>query len=49
MNVTKKEILGSGLTLTNSEIKNIAKVIRFSENREILLKGITTKIISQEE
>ena len=44
----KKEIVVSGLTLTNNEIKDIAKAIRSSENREILLKGTTTKIISQD-
>ena len=40
-------ITGSGLTLTNNEIKNIVKVIRSLENREILLKVTIRKIISQ--
>ena len=34
------------LTLTNYKIKDIIKVIRSLENREILLKGTTDKIIS---
>ena len=37
------------LTLTNYKIKDIIKVIRSLENREILLKGTTDKIISQKE
>ena len=40
-------ITGSGLTLTNNEIKNIVKVIRSLENREVLLKVTIRKIISQ--
>ena len=39
--------MGSGITLTNNEIKDI-KVIKYLENREILLKGTTKKITSQE-
>ena len=35
---------GSGITLTNNEIKNIMKVIYSLENRGILLKGTTRKI-----
>ena len=35
---------GSGIKLTNNEIKDIMKVIR---SRVILLKGTTKKIISQ--
>ena len=38
---------GSGITLTNNKIKDI-KVIRSLEKREILLKGTTAKITSQE-
>ena len=38
----------SGITLTNNEIKDIAKVIKSSENRLILLKKATRKITSQE-
>ena len=37
------------LTLTNYKIKDIIKVIRSLENREILLKGTTDKIVSQKE
>ena len=37
------------LTLTNYKIKDIIKVIRSLENREILLKGTADKIISQKE
>ena len=40
------EFIGSGITLTKNEIKDI-KVIRSLENREILLKRIT-KINSQD-
>ena len=43
-----KEKFGSGITLTNIEIKNIMKVIKFLGNRGILLKRTTTKITSQE-
>ena len=32
---------GSGIMLTNNEIKDIVKVIRSLENRGILLKGTT--------
>ena len=37
-------IKGSGLTLTNNQIKDITTVIRSIENRGILLKGTTKKI-----
>ena len=37
------------LTLRNYKIKDIIKVARSLENREILLKGTTGKIISQKE
>ena len=40
--------MGLGITLTNNEIKDIIKVIRSLENKGILLKGTTEKIISQE-
>ena len=40
--------MGTGLSLTNNEIKDIMKVIKSLENREILLKGTTTKTTSQE-
>ena len=39
---------GSETTLINNEIKYIVKVIKSLENRAILLKGTTRKIISQE-
>ena len=39
---------GSGTTLTNNETKDIIKVINSFENTEILIKGTTTKITSQE-
>ena len=39
----------SGITLTNNEKKDIMKVSKSVENREILLKGTTRKITSQEE
>ena len=41
-------IKGAGITLTNNEIKDIMKVIKYLENRGILLKGTTRKITSQE-
>ena len=39
---------GSGITLTNNEIKDIMKVIKSLENSGILLKGTTRKFTSQE-
>ena len=39
---------GSGITLTDNEIKYIIKVIKSLENTGILLKGTTRKITSQE-
>ena len=39
---------GSGITLTNNEIKDIMKVIKSLENNGILLKGTTRKFTSQE-
>ena len=41
-------LTGSGIALTNNEIKDIINVIRSLENRGILLKGTTKKITSQE-
>ena len=41
-------ITGSGITLTNNEIKDIMKVITYLENRGILLKGTIRKITRQE-
>ena len=40
---------GSGITLTNNEIKDIMKVIKALENRGILLKGNTRKILIKKE
>ena len=40
---------GSGIALTNKETKDIIKVIRSLENRGILLKGITKKIVVKKE
>ena len=34
-----KEKFGSEITLKNNEIKDVMKVIKFLENRRILLKG----------
>ena len=39
---------GSGIPLTNDEIKDIIKVIKSLGNRGILLKGTTSKVTSQE-
>ena len=39
---------GSGITLTNNEINDIMKVIKSLENRQMLLKETTRKIINQE-
>ena len=42
-------IRGSGITLTNNEIKDIMKVISLLENRWILLKGATEKSLVKKE
>ena len=42
-------ITGLGTTLTNNEIKDIMKVIQSLEIREILLKGTTRNVTTQEE
>ena len=39
---------GLGITLTSNETKDIIKVIKSLENREISIKGITRKITIQE-
>ena len=39
-----KSLMGSGIMLTNNELKVIIKVIRSLENREILMKGTTRNI-----
>ena len=41
-------IMGSEITLTNNETKDIMKVIRSLENRRILIKENTRKITTQE-
>ena len=53
LNITGKKIekgissiTGSGITLTNNEIKDILKVIKSLENRGISLEGTTRKIAS---
>ena len=38
---------GNRILSTNNEIKDIIKVIRPLENRGILLKGTTEKVINQ--
>ena len=40
--------MGSGITVTNSEITDIMKVIKYLENRGVLLKGTATEITIQE-
>ena len=48
----KKEILsivGSGITLTNNEIKDIMKAIKSLENRGTLLKGTTSELLFKKE
>ena len=42
------KIYGTGIALTNNEIKDIMKVIKYLQNRRLLMKGTTTKTISQE-
>ena len=42
-----EKIIGSGITLTSNEIKDIMKEISSSENRAILLKGTIKQFISQ--
>ena len=42
------KVLGTGITLTNNEIKDIIKVIKYLENRGVLLKGTTRTFTSQE-
>ena len=42
-------VIGLGLILTNSEIKDITKVISSLENRGILLKGTIEKIVNEKE
>ena len=42
-------ITGLGTTLTNNEIKDIMKVIQSLEIGELLLKGTTRNVTTQEE
>ena len=48
MGTVAEKIMNWRLSLTHNEIKNITKVIRYLENRGILLKGTTQKIESEE-
>ena len=43
-----KQFCGSAITLTNTEIEDIIKVIGSLEDRRIFLKGFTRKILCQE-
>ena len=47
--LNKEYLTGSGISLKNNEMRDIIKVAKSLENREIFLKGTATKIISQEE
>ena len=46
--MNKEYALDSGITLTINEMKDIIKVIKSLENREISLKKTTRKITSQD-
>ena len=39
------KVFGAGIIPTNNEIKDIMKVIKYLENRGILLKGTTKKLL----
>ena len=43
----KEYKIGSGKSLTKNEIKDIIKVIKSLENRWMLLKGTTKKIVEK--
>ena len=47
LNVLHKKLTGSGIMLTNNEIKDIVKVINYLENGGIFLKGTTKKITGE--
>ena len=47
-NFTNASDEGTGITLTDNEIKDIIKVINSLENGRTLLKGTTKKITSEE-
>ena len=49
LNKENSSVIGLGLILTNSEIKDITKVISSLENRGILLKGTIEKIANERE
>ena len=49
LNKENSSAIGLGLILTNSEIKDITKVISSLENRGILLKGTIEKIVNEKE
>ena len=49
LNKENSSVIGLGLILTNSEIKDITKVISSLENRGILLKGTIEKIVNERE
>ena len=42
-------LMGWELMLTNNEMKDIIKIIKSLENREILLKGTTRKLLVKKE
>ena len=44
MNVKFTPSKGSGITLTNNEIRDIMKAVKSLENRGILFKGTNRKI-----
>ena len=49
LNKENSSVIGLGLILRNSEIKDITKVISSLENRGILLKGTIEKIVNEKE
>ena len=49
LNKENSSVIGLGLILTSSEIKDITKVISSLENRGILLKGTIEKIVNEKE
>ena len=49
LNKENSSVIGLGLILTNSEIKDITKAISSLENRGILLKGTIEKIVNEKE
>ena len=49
LNKTFTSSRGSGITLTNNEIKDIMKVIKSLENRGMLCKGTIEKLLVKKE